>query len=66
MTPADALPWKDEIGAPPLPLLCADHAPVIRAAARLQHVGEHDVLEAAESKASQCPQCYALNGRTLL
>jgi hypothetical protein len=65
--PADARPEADEIGAPTiLPLLCPDHAPVIHSAARLQHVGEHDVLEAAESKATSCPTCYRLNGRTLL
>jgi hypothetical protein len=64
MMPADLT--GDDVGAPPLPQLCPDHAPVIHSAARLQHVGEHDVREAAESKATQCPACYRLNGRTLL
>lgn len=56
---------NDEIGASPLPLLCDDHAPVIELARHLQHVGDRDVVEAAESKATSCPTCYRLNGRSL-
>jgi hypothetical protein len=66
VTPADARPEADEIGAPTLPLLCDDHLPVIHAAAEKEHLGDGDVRRAAESKAVQCPDCYALNGRTLL
>ena len=57
--------FADEIGAPPLPRLCSDHAPVIELARHLQHVGDRDVVEAAESKANSCPTCYRLNGRSL-
>lgn len=57
--------FADEVGAPPLPRLCPDHAPVIELARHLQHVGDRDVVEAAESKATSCPTCYRLNGRSL-
>lgn len=61
--PADAT--GDEIGAPALPRLCPDHEPVIRAAADHEHVGEGDAQRAREARAMACPQCYALNGRTI-
>lgn len=51
---------------PPLPRLCVDHESVIESARHLEHVGEGDVQRAAEARANQCPDCYRLNGRSLL
>ncbi len=47
------------------PRLCTDHHPVIESAFRIQHVTADDARREAESKATSCKKCYALNGRSL-
>lgn len=64
MTPADAKPGADDIGAPVLPTLCPDHWPVIKNAKHLEHVGDDDVMRAHLARARQCPDCRALNPRS--
>lgn len=57
---------SDEIGAPALPRLCPDHRPVLGNAKHLDDLSHHDTENARAERARQCPQCYALNDRTLL
>lgn len=52
----------DEIGAP---ILCRDHKPVIGNAKHLDGLDQVAVTNARNERARQCPDCYALNGRTL-
>ena len=47
------------------PRLCDDHRRVIGNLAHLDDVDHHDTANAAEERARQCPDCYALNDRSL-
>lgn len=63
--PSDFPPGADDIGAPALPRLCPDHKPVLGNLNHLDDVDHHTTVNVRAEEARQCPDCYALNGRTL-
>ena len=54
MTPADAIPGADEIGAPELIPLCAHHRQVIYNLAQADHIDDRESERAATQMRRQC------------